>query len=1289
MNPEPKVVMMHGKLLSSRKVNVKEVGTHSRTKWGFPGIVDEGIEDGFNVEDNMEAGDDVTEDGLVSKEGLEEKEVRDTVDKNDGDVKGVFGNESNSNVSAMFLELSSVNLSKNSYDSGIIFNGMPEMPPPVELNLILNPSFNLASDANRDLLGNLVSTVWGNNNVGNERNSRTETSISSGVKDFKMQENNSFKKAVSFSNIVQGTSFMGDNKLNLVPCTIKESRKVMDIDPIIEEGSKKWGLTVVGHFVGFKTSYREIIGHLEKMWRIASRNGTPIIMDKVTTYMCERGYRRASFARVLIKVDDAKGIVDNVEICFKGCNSRPLSDEEKAKRIAAKTHASTKVCDDQKGKDGWGSFNGRGGFSNVQVNNGKRYVPVKNMAKEKSSDMEAHSDEEQDDKLNEWHGIKTNIDVACDMGVLIDEEESSRIKILEGDIYTSKNNFDVNFTIEAENKVVEEMENSEKPLDDKVKEGWTYEMLEFYEARIAEDGQDENQDYKRMKFSYAVEDEVREDLSDFMTKNVVSNTVDASMADMQDEIKLLISKNELCMLAVIETRLIKKVVKLVCNNIFGHWNYYTNFVDSNKGCRIVVGWDQDNIDALLLSSSDQVMHFEVKLLHDKRSFLSLLFMAYEHSKGVADVYKGAREFRSCIEQLDMEDLAMNGMFLPYVTCDHCPSLLVISDVTKKKRRAFRFMNYLTEKKEFNKLVNDKWNEPIQGYAMFVLVKRLKNMKRHIRDLNKKNRNVHESAYKEAALDEERVLKQKSKSFLGNSEQTFPIDMPEDLFKNKVDPKSALHTIREVSKDEVKVSLFDIKDDKAPGPDGFTSKFFKASWGIMGDDLFTAVNEFFISGKCLGLIDPNQSAFIEGRQISDNIMIAQELMCGVNGESHGFFKAKRGLRQGDPVSSYLFTIVMEVFTLMLRRQVRQEKKFKYHWGCRELQLLNLCFADDLMMFCHGDLIYASVMRRAMDEFCLSSGLRPSMTKSTIYFGNVSNEVKEEIKIVMPFCEGTLPVKYLEDWRKKDLSFAGRLQLISSVLSSLNDSGGQRGYKFSVAWKDVYMKKCEGGLGLKSLQVWNEALMAKHLWDVIINKGSIWVKWVKSMWLKGHSIWSVKIRKHTSWGWKQILMLRDRIRNFVYFKIGNGRKCYFWYNRWNEKRPLCNLINYSTLLYDSDAMKIKVADLIGEDRWKWPRSWSNRFKEVLNMWVPRLINGTNDNAIWINKKGKEKSFSVNEVWKGIKCDSIKASRSNCFDTGLWEYNKVFMVDLCGWCNKDRWPNRSVERLAFKCSRPWKAE
>ncbi|GKE08716.1 hypothetical protein Tco_1412267 [Tanacetum coccineum] len=174
---------------------------------------------------------------VMKHEGLEDKEVRDEVGKKDGVVKGVFGNEPNTNVSAMFPELNSANLSKNSYDSGIIFDSMPKIPPP------------------------------GNNNVESMRNNRNEVGMSSGVKDFEMHENSSHKKFVSFSNAVQGTNFVGDNKLMLVPCTTKEGRKVMDMDPIIEEGIKNWGLTVAGHFVGFKISYREIVGHLKRMWR--------------------------------------------------------------------------------------------------------------------------------------------------------------------------------------------------------------------------------------------------------------------------------------------------------------------------------------------------------------------------------------------------------------------------------------------------------------------------------------------------------------------------------------------------------------------------------------------------------------------------------------------------------------------------------------------------------------------------------------------------------------------------------------------------------------------------------------------------------------------------------------------------------------------------------------------------------------------------------------------------------------------------------------------------------------
>lgn len=202
-----------------------------------------------------------------------------------------------------------------------------------------------------------------------------------------------------------------------------------------------------------------------------------------------------------------------------------------------------------------------------------------------------------------------------------------------------------------------------------------------------------------------------------------------------------------------------------------------------------------------------------------------------------------------------------------------------------------------------------------------------------------------------------------------------------------------------------------------------------------------------------LVDVNQSAFIPGRHICDNILLAQEFMRGygwnwgakrcafkvdilkaydtvnwsflknilfnfgfhlvmiqwimvcltsahffvcINGETHGFFKAGRGLRQGDPISPYLFTLVMEVLNLMIRKQVRSERKFQYHWGCKDLKITSLCFADDLLMLCHGDLISASFLRRGLDEFGMSSGLYPSMDKSESFFSKIDANVMAILK-----------------------------------------------------------------------------------------------------------------------------------------------------------------------------------------------------------------------------------------------------------------------------------------------------
>lgn len=54
-------------------------------------------------------------------------------------------------------------------------------------------------------------------------------------------------------------------------------------------------------------------------------------------------------------------------------------------------------------------------------------------------------------------------------------------------------------------------------------------------------------------------------------------------------------------------------------------------------------------------------------------------------------------------------------------------------------------------------------------------------------------------------------------------------------------------LREVTAEEVKKVVFSMATEKSPGPDGYTSEFFKASWGITGGDFVTAVKSFFDTG----------------------------------------------------------------------------------------------------------------------------------------------------------------------------------------------------------------------------------------------------------------------------------------------------------------------------------------------------------------------------------------------------------------------------------------------------------
>lgn len=112
-----------------------------------------------------------------------------------------------------------------------------------------------------------------------------------------------------------------------------------------------------------------------------------------------------------------------------------------------------------------------------------------------------------------------------------------------------------------------------------------------------------------------------------------------------------------------------------------------------------------------------------------------------------------------------------------------------------------------------------------------------------------------------------------------------------------------------------------------------------------------------------------------------------------------------------MSPYLFTIVMEVLTCMLKRNIQEDGSFQSHPKCQDLSIVNLCFCDDLMLFCHGDIESTAVLKRSLDEFSKVLGLDLSIPKSTIFFSNVKDDVKAGILKIIPFVEGSLPIKYL--------------------------------------------------------------------------------------------------------------------------------------------------------------------------------------------------------------------------------------------------------------------------------------
>ncbi|GJT19200.1 RNA-directed DNA polymerase, eukaryota, reverse transcriptase zinc-binding domain protein [Tanacetum coccineum] len=765
---------------------------------------------------------------------------------------------------------------------------------------------------------------------------------------------------------------------------------------------------------------------------------------------------------------------------------------------------------------------------------------------------------------------------------------------------------------------------------------------------------------------------------------------------------------------------------------------------------------------------DCINEVEVEDIHSSGMFFTWI---KSPSKPTSSIMK--KLDRIMVNQSFMNEFkSVVGVFRPFMTSDHSHAILRIAKGSTMKKKSFRFPNFIVEKEDFLPIVKQGWNEEIEDRVEECRDKLKKAQllmeKNPFDEQVKKEEATCLSLYLEAVSDEENLLMQKAKldwiskgdrntkffhkmikSRANSNKITSVCNEKGEKFKGndvaeqfKISDEDANKMIRDINEEEIKEAMFDIGDNKAPGPDGNGKLLGEVNATIISLILkihhpnkvsdFRPIACFNVLYKCISkiltnrikssldvIVNPNQSAFIPGRIIQDNLMLSQELLkgyncksgpsrcalkidiakaydtvnwiflekilkcfgfhekmvawimtcvssasftIGINGERYGFFKSGRGLRQGDPISPYLFTLVMEVFSLLLARNVTTSHVFKYHKGCKDLKLTHLSFADDLLVFCHGDVKSIKVIKEALLEFSKSSGLIPNMDKSVIFFGNVKEDIKRDILQALPFKMGKLPVKYLGiplmakrlgikeckclvdkvkckvlDWKNKCLSYAGRLQLIASVLSTMqaywaavvkipkaivNDidrvlkkflwSNSELSKERSkVAWKIVYKPKCEGGLGL-----------------------SLWVKWVNVVKLKGKSFWEVNDGTDDSCTWRTLLDMRLKVRPFFVYSIGNGRDINMWSDNWctigHMRQFITNRMITDARINDNCAL----ADMMENGAWLWPEEWIQQMPMLGNIPVPRLNEDVKDCVKWKRGNGKLMEFNVKNAWWDLR-------------------------------------------------------
>ncbi|GJU22982.1 RNA-directed DNA polymerase, eukaryota, reverse transcriptase zinc-binding domain protein [Tanacetum coccineum] len=614
-----------------------------------------------------------------------------------------------------------------------------------------------------------------------------------------------------------------------------------------------------------------------------------------------------------------------------------------------------------------------------------------------------------------------------------------------------------------------------------------------------------------------------------------------------------------------------------------------NYVDKNDVLRNEVGGNNDWMECWANSNLDDIT---VKAIHfsslietiDKR--VKILFYSLSTSNGSANPSSEMSQFQDCVNCIEVDDLHSEGFYYTWTKSLRNPSC-------KTLKKLDRIMDKDVVKlwKSIKKLINE--------YSLLCQKAKVEWLKEGDRNTTYFYKTLKERAHRGRIMsirnedgirfENENVAVQivrHFEEFLGKNRPVQSLNGRNAMFLNKLNNDEALKMIRQVSDAEIKnainATLISLVP-KIPTPDKVSDFRPIACCNV----LYKCISKILTNRikRVLGsLVDENQSAFIGGRQITNNILLSQELFRGYNRKMNKKKVAfKIDLQKAyDTISwefikealvmfgfhekmvSWIMTCVTTTKFSIIINGERVVGMFMITMAYNSVKITHLCFADDLLVFCNGDQKSVNVIKESLDEFSGVSGLVPNMQKSTIFFGGLSNAEQQVILNIIPFTVGKLPVRYLG--------------------------------------VPIITKK-------------------------IIEK------------LKGKSIWEVQGDSNSSVGWKNILSLREKVRKHIGWKIGDGKSINVWHDKWCNVSPLSDFID-SRDIYDARLGKeCTLNEIISDGRWVWPEEWNSDFEVLRNVQIPVLDNEVKDKATWITNNGIEKCFTVGNVWTDMICDDTK--------------------------------------------------